>query len=324
MAMPATTRARARGKAATDAPRSAAGPMHLNASTALAARIKAQTVQTAIPRRLGAAKTLHVPKVTGKLRIPRNQASKSTTGKTVVARKEQCGGDVKASKVTAKKVETKLQKKPAKSVQKLTLPTSSSEIPGRCFWSDKEPARSYHDDHWGHPQRDSQQLFEIISLCSQQAGVSWRIVWNKREAYRDAFHGWDMHKIAAMSEEDIDALVADADNGVLHNRRKLAAIVNNAQRCLEINESHPEGLSGYFWSFTGTGEPVVNTKVLSSENSLGTESDISKSLAAELKRKGFKFLGSITLHSFCQQTGIINDHCRNCFKNPLSGAKKSR
>jgi DNA-3-methyladenine glycosylase I len=197
------------------------------------------------------------------------------------------------------------------------------ELP-RCSWAATDARlRAYHDEEWGQPVRCPKRLFEVLSLCTQQAGVSWRLVWAKREAYRAAFHGLELEHVAAMGDDDVERILVDPGHGVIKNRRKLCAIVANAKVLREVDRSHPGGLSAFLWGFCPAGEPIVNDELLTHDKAhlRANESNLSRSLATRLKGElGLHFLGSITLHAFAQQCGLINDHCRTCFLNPRSRA----
>ena len=181
-------------------------------------------------------------------------------------------------------------------------------------------AGDYHDTIWGVPVRDSRILFAQLSLCTQQCGVSWRIVWNKRHHYEAAFHGWDRRKVAQMTAEDVDALCDKSGpwaGKIIQNRPKLAAIVNNAQKCVEIDDSHPGGLSAYLWSFVdGRDDEATNTHAHGTaayDENFGVTSQFSDALARALKgERGFKFLGSVTLQAFLLQNGQLNGHAPGC------------
>ena len=181
-------------------------------------------------------------------------------------------------------------------------------------------AGDYHDTIWGVPVRDSRILFAQLSLCTQQCGVSWRIVWNKRHHYEAAFHGWDRRKVAQMTAEDVDALCDKSGpwaGKIIQNRPKLAAIVNNAQKCVEIDDSHPGGLSAYLWSFVdGRDDEATNTHAHGTaayDETFGVTSQFSDALARALKgERGFKFLGSVTLQAFLLQNGQLNGHAPGC------------
>ena len=184
----------------------------------------------------------------------------------------------------------------------------------------------YHDLVWGKPVSDSKELFAQMSLASQQAGVSWRIVWNKSEHYRAAFHGFDMHRVAVMTDAEMDDLVDRSGQWagkLMQNRNKLQAIVHNAKLCVDIEDSHPGGLSGFFWSFVrGREDVTINSHERDSseyDRTFGQTSEFSDAMEQELKkRRGFKFLGSITLQAFMLQCGLLNGHCPRCPCNPRS------
>lgn len=214
----------------------------------------------------------------------------------------------------------------------------------------------YHDAVWGTPVVDSEGLFAQLSLCTQQCGVSWRIVWNKRLHYRDAFHHWDMRKVARMSEGDLDAL-CDKEGPwagkLIQNRGKLAAIIHNARQCVQIEDSAPGGLAGFLWKFVASpascGSNLLEVHIAGVDGALsvaphyvnaasdrhcaaytesfGVTSEVSGKLADVLKHKGghaesrsfeapFKFLGSVTLQAFMLQCGLLNGHAPTCVKNP--------
>jgi DNA-3-methyladenine glycosylase I len=178
----------------------------------------------------------------------------------------------------------------------------------------------------------------MLSLCSQQAGLNWRTIWTKRGAYRKAFHDFDMECVAAMTQDDILALIqkhqemrlagAAKSDLILCSEKKLSAIVHNAKLCVKIHREHEGGLSGFFWDFLPNAETIVNAEAYEKfaelearegENgTFGKNSRFSKALEAELKRKrGFKFLGSVTLQAFLLQNGLLNGHCPSCFCNSL-------
>lgn len=169
----------------------------------------------------------------------------------------------------------------------------------------------YHDDVWGSPVLCPRALFAQLSLCTQQCGISWRVVWAKRAHYTAAFHDWDVDKVARMSDEDVGALcdpLGPWKGRLIQNRNKLSAIVHNAGKCLAIQQEQPGGLSGYLWSFVEGREERVNAcaDVRSEEYArvFGTTSEFSDALAAALKGTyGFRFLGSTTLQAFLLQNG---------------------
>lgn len=187
----------------------------------------------------------------------------------------------------------------------------------------------YHDAVWGTPVLDSPTLFAQLSLASQQAGVSWRLVWNKRHHFAEAFHGWDMRRVAAMGDAELDAL-CDPEGPwrgrIMQNRAKLGAIIHNARLCVEIDDEACGGLAGFLWAFVAGRDDTVNACVACEGEAygatFGVESSYSRALAAELKReRGFKFVGSITLQAFLLQNGLLNGHGARCAKNPRCGGR---
>eukprot|EP00965_Chrysotila_dentata_P233455 6199585-Pleurochrysis_carterae.AAC.2 len=171
-------------------------------------------------------------------------------------------------------------------------------------------------------------LFAQLSLATQQCGVSWRIVWDKRHFYAEAFHDWDMHRVAAMTQTDLARLVDKSGpwaGKVIQNAAKLSAIVHNARECLRIEEEHAGGLCGFLWSFVDNCEETVNTSSLCHGDNysriFGVTSSYSDALAKAMRKSAtskynFKFLGSITLQAFLLQNGLLNGHSSQCHRNP--------
>jgi len=182
----------------------------------------------------------------------------------------------------------------------------------------------YHDKIWGTPVKDSAALFAQLSLVTQQCGVSWRIVWNKREHYKNAFCNWDMRRVASMGDADLDRL-CDKEGPwagkLIQNRGKLGAIIHNARACVAL-DSEPGGLSSFLWSFVDGREETVNASDCSSpeyERLFGVTSAYSDALAMALKKEhGFKFVGSVTIQAFLLQNGLLNGHAPTCERNPRS------
>jgi DNA-3-methyladenine glycosylase I len=166
----------------------------------------------------------------------------------------------------------------------------------------------YHDTEWGVPVFDDRKHFEFMVLESAQAGLSWITVLKKRENYRRAYDGFDPVKVARYKEAKKNKLLAD--EGIIRNRLKIEASINNAIRFLEV-QKEAGSFSNYIWSFTG-GKPVVNKWKDLSE--LPARSELSDQVSKDLKQRGFKFLGSIIMYSHMQATGIINDHVTGCFR----------
>lgn len=177
----------------------------------------------------------------------------------------------------------------------------------RCGWCVGKPLyEKYHDEEWGVPVYDDQKQFEFLVLESAQAGLSWWTILQRRENYRKAFAGFDYKKVAKFSPEKVELLMQDA--GIIRNRKKIEATVNNAKRFMEVQKEFGS-FSDYIWSFVG-GKPKKNKiKSLAEIAATSTESD---ALAKDMKKRGFQFLGSTTLYAHMQATGLINDHIQSC------------
>ncbi len=168
--------------------------------------------------------------------------------------------------------------------------------------------RRYHDREWGVPVREDRKHFEFLVLESAQAGLSWRTVLGKRENYRKLFAGFDPAKVAKFGKPKIRKLLQNA--GIIRNRLKIEAAVNNARRFLEIQKEFGT-FSRYIWGFTG-GRTIVNRwKTLKDLPAKTAESD---RLSEDLKKRGFKFVGSTIIYSHMQAVGMVNDHITSCFR----------
>ncbi len=179
----------------------------------------------------------------------------------------------------------------------------------RCPWPLNDPQMiEYHDTEWGVPVHDDRKLFEFLVLDAFQAGVSWTIVLHKRENFRRAFHQFDYTRIAKYTARDVRRLLGDA--GIIRNRLKIAAAINNAQRFLEVQKEFGS-FDAYIWQFVG-GKPIVNKwKTLKQIPATSQESD---AMSRDLKARGFKFVGSTICYAFMQAAGLVNDHLINCFR----------
>jgi len=176
----------------------------------------------------------------------------------------------------------------------------------RCAWvPEADPDYvAYHDDEWGVPSHDERHLFEMLTLEGAQAGLSWSTILRKREGYRKAFANFDAAKVARFSDTKVERLLADP--GIVRNRLKVESTVNNARRVLEL-----DSLSDYIWSFVA-GEPKVNRFRELSE--LPAETDESKAMSKDLKKRGFRFVGPTVCYAFMQACGLVNDHTVDCFR----------
>lgn len=179
----------------------------------------------------------------------------------------------------------------------------------RC-WGDGDPLmEEYHDNEWGRPEHDDQKLFEKLTLDSFQAGLSWRTILHKRENFRKAFAGFDLQKVAKFGEADRERLLADA--GIVRNRQKIDASINNAQRVMEIQEELGS-FDRYIWSFTD--HKTLRTKPVNDWSQLRSSSPESDAMSADLKARGFRFIGSTICYAFMQAVGMVDDHMLGCFR----------
>jgi len=168
--------------------------------------------------------------------------------------------------------------------------------------------RAYHDEEWGTPSHDDRHLFELLTLEGAQAGLSWSTILNKREGYRQAFAGFDPEVVARYGAKDVERLLADP--GIIRNRLKVESTVNNAARVLEMQEEHGS-LDAYLWGFVN-GAPIVNRWHTLAE--IPAETDLSKAISKELKRRGFRFVGPTAIYAFMQSVGMVDDHTVDCFR----------
>ena len=179
----------------------------------------------------------------------------------------------------------------------------------RCDWStSNELMIRYHDEEWGVPLHDDRKLFEFFVLEGFQAGLSWQIVLNKRENFRRAFDYFDPKLVARYDEKKLGELGNDAS--IIRNRQKIAACVNNAQRFLEIQKEFGS-FDHYIWGFVDH-KPVMNA--FASQKELPAKTELSDKISADLKKRGFKFVGSTVIYAHMQATGMVNDHLTNCFR----------
>ncbi len=180
----------------------------------------------------------------------------------------------------------------------------------RCAWGTNNPLMiQYHDEEWGVPVHDDRKLFEFLVLDGFQAGVSWSIVLNKRANFRKAFHNFNARKIAKYTAQDVKRLLADA--GIIRNRLKILAAINNAQRFLAVQKEFGS-FDKYIWQFVG-GKPKKNRfKSLKQIPATSKESD---AMSKDLKARGFKFVGSTICYAFMQAAGMVNDHTTDCFRH---------
>ena len=178
----------------------------------------------------------------------------------------------------------------------------------RCAWCEKDDLyRNYHDEEWGKPIYDDETIFEFLILESFQAGLSWYTILAKRENFRAAFDYFDYQKIAQYSEDKVEELIQNT--GIIRNRLKILATINNAQKFMEVQKEFGS-FSKYIWGFVNH-QPIINRPKTLKEVPATTE--ISDALAKDLKKRGFKFMGSTVVYAHMQATGMVNDHVEDCF-----------
>ncbi len=176
---------------------------------------------------------------------------------------------------------------------------------GRCSWATSEPSITYHDTEWGVPVHKDRLLFEFLILEGAQAGLSWSTILRKRENYRRAFDNFDARKIARYGARDVQRLLADP--GIVRNKLKIAATIQNAKALLELQQETT--LDRHLWSFVG-GKPKQNRwRTLAEVPAHTVESD---AMSQDLARRGFKFVGSTICYALMQATGMVNDHLVSC------------
>jgi DNA-3-methyladenine glycosylase I len=179
----------------------------------------------------------------------------------------------------------------------------------RCPWCGSDPLyMAYHDQEWGLPLHDEQRLFEMLTLEGAQAGLSWLTILRKREGYRRAFAGFDPQLVAGFGDADVARLLADS--GIVRNRLKIASAVSNARAVLEVQACYGS-LDAFLWGFVD-GTPIRNSWRSMAE--IPASTPLSDAMSRELKRHGFRFIGSTICYAHMQATGMVNDHLTGCFR----------
>ena len=200
--------------------------------------------------------------------------------------------------------------------QGIVLIAAGTEVPAyyamRCSWAGTDPLYvKYHDEEWGVPLHDDRRLFEMLILEGAQAGLSWITILRKRPAYRKAFDNFDAKKIARYDARKKRALMADA--GIVRNRLKIDSTISNARAFLDVRKEFGS-FDKYIWQFTG-GAPIVNRrKTMKDVPATSPESD---AMSKDLKKRGFRFVGSTICYAFMQATGMVNDHVEGCIASDL-------
>jgi DNA-3-methyladenine glycosylase I len=183
----------------------------------------------------------------------------------------------------------------------------------RCAWVPVTDGlyTTYHDTEWGVPVFEDNKIFEFLVLESAQAGLSWITVLRKRENYRKAFAGFDPEKVSRFDEKRVEELLADS--GIIRNKAKISATINNAKLFLEVQKEFGT-FSKYIWGFTD-GKPIINK--WTDIRSLPAKTEVAEVMAKDMKKRGFKFLGPTVLYAHMQATGMVNDHTVDCFRYNL-------
>ncbi|MDB5116154.1 MAG: DNA-3-methyladenine glycosylase [Mucilaginibacter sp.] len=175
----------------------------------------------------------------------------------------------------------------------------------RCSWPGTDPLYiKYHDEEWGKVTHDDKKLFEFLILESAQAGLSWITILRRRDGYRKAFANFDVHKVAAFTNEDAERLMQDA--GIIRNRLKIIAAIKNAQLFIEVQKEFGS-FDKYLYSFMPDGKPMVNTSGI-----VPASTPISDAISKDMKKRGFKFFGTTICYAHMQATGMVNDHIPGC------------
>jgi len=178
----------------------------------------------------------------------------------------------------------------------------------RCGWARGEPNVSYHDTEWGVPLHDDRGLFEFLVLEGAQAGLSWETILKKRDNYREAFDGFDAEQVARYTPKKVERLMANA--GIVRNRLKIESAISNARAFLDV-QKEAGSFDAYIWGFVG-GKPRVNT--VRGMGDVPASTPQSDAMSKDLKKRGFRFVGSTICYAFMQATGMVNDHAVDCFR----------
>jgi DNA-3-methyladenine glycosylase I len=181
----------------------------------------------------------------------------------------------------------------------------------RCPWAEKgdDAYKAYHDTEWGVPVHDDRTLFEFLTLEGAQAGLSWHSVLIRREGYRASFHGYDIDRVAAMTDDELQGLMTGAP--IIRNRLKIWSVRDNARIARQVTAEHGS-LDAYIWSFVD-GRPIVNTWTEHTQVPATTPG--SDAMSKALRKRGFRFVGSTICYAFMQATGMVNDHLTTCFRH---------
>ncbi|WP_299012837.1 DNA-3-methyladenine glycosylase I [uncultured Polaribacter sp.] len=182
----------------------------------------------------------------------------------------------------------------------------------RCFWvTSSKLYQEYHDNEWGKPVYDDKTLFEFLLLETFQAGLSWITILNKRENFRNAFDNFDYRKIAKYPESKYQSLLQDA--GIIRNKLKIKSAITNAKLFMQIQEEFGS-FSKFIWAYVND-KPILNQ--FENREDVPATTTLSEKISKDLKKRGFKFVGSTVIYAYMQAIGMVNDHTKNCFKYPV-------
>jgi len=187
----------------------------------------------------------------------------------------------------------------------------------RCAWARTAASIAYHDREWGTPSHDDRVLFEFLILEGAQAGLSWETILAKRENYRAAFADFDVERVAAFGARDVARLMNDA--GIVRNRLKVNAAIENARAVLALRAETGGTLDAYFWSFVA-GKPIVSRPA--SMAGVPATTPLSEAISKDLRRRGFRFVGPTIVYAFMQAIGMVDDHLASCFRAERLKAKR--
>lgn len=178
-----------------------------------------------------------------------------------------------------------------------------------CGWGTADAVMTaYHNEEWGVPVHDDRLHFEFIVLEGVQAGLSWRTVLHRREAYRDAYHNFDPKKVAGYTEDDVERILAYP--GIIRNRRKIVAAIRNARSFLEVQREFGS-FDAYIWGFVGG---IQRVNVFTSFKEMPAETEESRAMSKDLKKRGFTFVGPTICYAYMQAAGLVNDHLTKCYR----------
>jgi len=188
------------------------------------------------------------------------------------------------------------------------MPLMAIDTRVRCDWPGTDPLNlEHHDVEWGVPSRDRRHLFELLTLEGAQAGLSWTTILRKRDGYREAFAGFEPERVAAFTPDDVDRLMLDP--GIIRNRAKIEATIDNARAILALERSGTSFV-GHLWSFV-RGTPIQRKDLREAP----AETPESMAMSKDLKKRGFRFVGPTVLYAFMQSAGLVNDHQLDCYRH---------